>query len=573
MSTEKRILIAFVASAVVFAVWTMLFPPPKPSPKAPTPLTEVSTPTETPASAEGGAQEQSSAVPEKPAETSEEPKKPTPISALSGNEIQTFTLENDVLKVEFTNRGACATSVVLKKYSGDQGETLDLVQSVVHPQRTFPLQMVLAGAPDTRLYQAEEEGRSLRFEWRDGQGNSIKKVIEIPEKGYGLSLHLETTDKGEALSLGTGMRDTDIVERENRFATWGDAVVVRASEKKKKTYRRQKIHELTKLDGAAVLQVGFEDTYFLDVFHPTETLKTIELQALESATPSGQAGEIEKKRKEKDQKKDAQVLQINLYSPNGIFEGELFPGPKEYDLLKKRDQGLEKVLTFGIFHPIAVISLKALRWIYDWVGNWGLAIILLTIAIRIFLFPLMHKSTISMRKMQKVQPKVKAIQEKYRKNKSDPAVRQKMNQETMELYKQEGVNPVGGCLPTIIQLPILFALYTLFAHAIELRHAPFIWWITDLSAKDPLMITPILMTASMWLQQKLAPQAGDPKQMKMMRFMPLIFGIMFLGFPSGLVLYWLTNNVVTIMQQEITLRLIGERSGGSPKKGSKGKKK
>jgi len=232
------------------------------------------------------------------------------------------------------------------------------------------------------------------------------------------------------------------------------------------------------------------------------------------------------------------------------------------------------MLTFGIFHPIAVLSLKVLRWIHARVGNWGLAIILLTIGIRMMLFPLMHKSTVSMRKMQKIQPKIKAIQEKYRKNKSDPAVRQKMNQETMELYKQEGVNPVGGCLPTLIQLPILFALYTLFAHAIELRHAPFIWWITDLSAKDPLMITPILMTASMWLQQKLAPQAGDPNQMKMMRFMPLIFGIMFLGFPSGLVLYWLTNNVVTILQQEVTLHLIGERKrGGGSKKGSKGKKK
>jgi len=146
------------------------------------------------------------------------------------------------------------------------------------------------------------------------------------------------------------------------------------------------------------------------------------------------------------------------------------------------------------------------------------------------------------------------------------------DQETMELYKQGVVSPVGGCLPTLIQLPILFALYTLFAHAIELRHAPFIWWITDLSAKDPLMITPILMTASMWLQQKMAPQAGDPNQMKMMRFMPLIFGIMFLGFPSGLVLYWLTNNVVTIIQQEVTLHLIGERKRKKPA-GKKGGKK
>jgi YidC/Oxa1 family membrane protein insertase len=174
--------------------------------------------------------------------------------------------------------------------------------------------------------------------------------------------------------------------------------------------------------------------------------------------------------------------------------------------------------------------------------------------------------------MQKLQPKVKAIQEKYKKNKQDPQVRQRMNQEMMALYKEEGVNPMGGCLPVLVQLPILFALYTLFAHAIELRHAPFIWWITDLSAKDPIYVTPVLMTATMWLQQRLAPQAGDPQQQKIFRMMPLIFGIMFLGFPSGLVLYWLSNNVITILQQEITLRLIGERGkkGGAAKK--KGKK-
>ena len=125
----------------------------------------------------------------------------------------------------------------------------------------------------------------------------------------------------------------------------------------------------------------------------------------------------------------------------------------------------------------------------------------------------------------------------------------------------------------LVQMPILFALYTLFAHAIELRHAPFIWWIVDLSAKDPLYITPVLMTATMWLQQRLAPQAGDPNQMRMMRMMPLVFGIMFLGFPAGLVLYWLTNNVVSIFQQEVTLHIVGERTRpGSGQRSPKGKK-
>jgi len=132
----------------------------------------------------------------------------------------------------------------------------------------------------------------------------------------------------------------------------------------------------------------------------------------------------------------------------------------------------------------------------------------------------------------------------------------------MALYKEEGVNPMGGCLPMLVQLPILWALYTLFLNAIELRHAPFFGWIQDLSAKDPYYITPILMTATMWLQQRLAPQVGDPQQQRIMRMLPFIFGFMFLQFPSGLVLYWLTNNVLTIIQQEVTFRLLGERGKG-----------
>ncbi len=153
-----------------------------------------------------------------------------------------------------------------------------------------------------------------------------------------------------------------------------------------------------------------------------------------------------------------------------------------------------------------------------------MAIIVLTAAIRVLLFPLTHKSTVAMRRMQRLQPKMQAIQERYKERaKRDPQVRQRMNQEIMQLYKQEGVNPMGGCLPTLVQLPILWALYTLFAYAIELRHAPFVFWIKDLSAKDPTYVTPILMTASMVVQQKMAPQAGDPAQRRMFMLLPFVF--------------------------------------------------
>jgi YidC/Oxa1 family membrane protein insertase len=167
-----------------------------------------------------------------------------------------------------------------------------------------------------------------------------------------------------------------------------------------------------------------------------------------------------------------------------------------------------------------------------------------------------------MKRMAKLQPKIKAIQERYQERaKKDPAVRARMNQEIMELYRREGVNPMGGCLPMLVQIPILWALYTLFAFAIELRHQPFILWIKDLSAKDPTYITPILMTASMVLQQKLAPQTGDPAQRRMFMLMPFIFGLMFMNFPSGLVLYWLVNNLLTIGQQLLTERLLRGDAG------------
>jgi YidC/Oxa1 family membrane protein insertase len=160
-----------------------------------------------------------------------------------------------------------------------------------------------------------------------------------------------------------------------------------------------------------------------------------------------------------------------------------------------------------------------------------------------------------------VQPRMKAIQDRYKERaKKDPNVRARMNQEVMQLYKQEGVNPLGGCLPTLVQLPILWALYTLFAYAIELRHAPLALWLTDLSVKDPTYITPILMTASMVLQQRLTPQVGDPAQRRMFMMMPFIFGFMFMNFPSGLVLYWLVNNVLTIGQQLLTERLLRNKA-------------
>jgi YidC/Oxa1 family membrane protein insertase len=210
-----------------------------------------------------------------------------------------------------------------------------------------------------------------------------------------------------------------------------------------------------------------------------------------------------------------------------------------------------------MFSWIVVPLLRALKWINGYLGNYGWSIIALTVIINLVMFPLRHKSVVSMRKMQEIQPEVTAIQERYAKLKiSDPA-KQKMNVEMMNLYRERGVNPASGCVPMLLTLPVLYAFYAMLGVAIEMRGAPFIWWIHDLSLHDPLFITPVLMGITMFVQQKMTPTTADPMQAKMMLLMPVVFMFMMLWQPSGLVLYWTVSNIWTIGQQAITNRIIG----------------
>jgi len=528
---------------VLFAVWAVLFPPPRPVP----PVEPA------PTAADGGgavtaetpAPEAASGAPVGGAEADE-----PVVEAVEGAAEERVRLANDELALEVSNRGAAITSLVLRRFTGDQGEPLELVQTVAHPQRALPMQLVCADGVDERLYSTERTDRGVRFLWSDGRGGAVEKELELAASGYSVLVSVTTrgSSRGCGLSVGTGMRDTSAAERENRFASWGDATIGVGGKVEK--IRRDKLKEPETFPGETVGFAGFSDTYFLSVLRPRGAVGQVRVSPLEYQSLDG-TGE----------KETQKVLRITLDLVAGNLEGELLSAPKDYDLLQAIGGGVERTLDFGWFHIISVAFLKALRWIHGWAGNWGVAIVLLTLGIRILLFPLMHTSTVSMRKMAKLQPKVKVLQEKYKKQKGDPKARAKMNQEMMDLYRAEGVNPMGGCLPMLVQLPILWALYTLFAYAIELRHAPFVLWIHDLSARDPYYVTPILMTATMWLQQRLAPPVGDPQQQKIFRWMPLIFGVMFMGFPSGLVLYWLANNVITIIQQEVTLRMIGERRG------------
>ncbi|MEC8833468.1 MAG: membrane protein insertase YidC [Pseudomonadota bacterium] len=244
-------------------------------------------------------------------------------------------------------------------------------------------------------------------------------------------------------------------------------------------------------------------------------------------------------------------------APNafGTYEAQLYAGPKNQRKLGAIATHLDRTLDYGWLWFLSEPLFLFVDWIFGLVGNWGLAIILLTIVVKIALFPLMARSYKSMAKMRKVAPQLKRLQERYADDK------QKLSQEMMGLYKKEGANPLGGCLPMLMQMPVFFALYWVLYESVELRHAPFIGWINDLSAMDPLFVLPILMGASQYGMQMMNPPMPDPMQQQMMRIMPLFFCVIMAFFPAGLVLYWVVNNLFSFAQQFYATRKYGTARG------------
>jgi YidC/Oxa1 family membrane protein insertase len=302
-----------------------------------------------------------------------------------------------------------------------------------------------------------------------------------------------------------------------------------------KSIERQEVSKLDKekMLGPNVLWGGFESKYFIASFipenpsltsavlnHNADNMVTVSIKGQKEVIPGGQSSN---------------------------FSYTLYLGPKDYESLKAHNLGLEKAVEFDSFIPglkwLSIGLLLFIKFLYQYVGNYGVAIIILTILIKIIFWPLGNMSFKSMKEMQNIQPKINELKEKH---KNDQA---KLSQETMAMYKTHKVNPFGGCLPILIQIPVFFGLYNTLLYAIELRHSPFFWWIQDLSAKDPYYITPIIMGATQFIQQKMTPTMGDPMQAKLMLLMPVIFTFFFLNFPSGLVIYWLFNNILQIGQQ------------------------
>jgi len=539
---EKRIFLAVVISIALLAVWSMVLPKffpelarkPEPVKPAVTATTATSTNPAIPAT---GTLAPSTAAPQEPAA----PVVATPVAA---DRVQTTTIDAPEYTAVLTNRGAQLLSFKLKNYmrKDDPNQPVDLVRRR-EPNRTdFPFAIEAQNAPlaarlNAALYSVTDRTdgagvRTLDYRYSDGRHTMTKSFRFDPARPFLFDVTAKMTPPAVyRLGVGPGIGNLRPEEVDSSAIITGNGVVQAAGEFD--VVARESGDRFQQYPGVDF--IGLEDNYFMTALRPTVGGDGVLVRKslTDAATKT---------------KRDDFVAAVNT-SADGSISGSAFFGPKETTILDR--YGMENALQFGWFGPIARFFLKALLWINQFTKNWGFAIIVLTIIIKLVLYPLQHKSNVSMKKMQRVQPKVEAIKAKYKKSKTDTEQRNKMNMEMMALYQKEGINPMAGCLPLVLQLPILWGFYNLLSRAIELRGAEWILWIKDLSEKDPTYVLPILMTATMFLQTYLTPATGDPVQRKMFLFMPLIFGFLFKDFPSGLVLYWLVQNVLTIIQQLI----------------------
>lgn len=475
---------------------------------------------------------------------------------------QEFVLENDFYRVTFTNRGAAVKSWILKKYKDNAGKPFDLVNQTVAPQLGYPLTLFaydqeLAGKVNQALYVAAQDGGGsgqLTFDYSDGEV-AVHKSFR-PEKGYIMSVETEVTRNGQRVQalpqwpsgLGDQLAPASFLSAKIDWLQDGDIERKAASSGGFLTTKKW-------ITGGQTLPGPYNwtaaaDQYFAVAFMPDNprdaTLVTLNNPA-----------EVPKNPAHPEEAKDkANVIGMAMGSPNGLTRQRIFAGPKAVDILESTQSqpggpDLRGIYDFGTLSFIARPLFLWLKFTYEhWIPNWGWSIGFLTLVITMALLPLRISSMKSSLRMQRVQPQVKAITEKYKRYSITDPRRAEMQKEMSALYKKEGVNPIGGCFPLLLQMPFLIAFYSMLGNAIELRHANWLW-IHDLSAADPLHILPIFIMISMFIQQKSAPQAGmDPAQQKILTFMgPLMIGGFSWGMPAGVSIYWALSNLLGYFQQ------------------------
>ncbi len=534
---NKNLLLAMVLMLVVWMGFTVFFPPTQKDRQQPVDNEKVqqvvTTETEKQVAPEIKTVETNEMAPVDPVDTS------VTVTTAPQREI---TVETDRYQAVFTTQGARLVSFKLKDYRATAAKDSPPVQMYEPgPLRYATLRTTgsegfvlnedahFETAAEDVVTVAGHDQVELRFQHVAANGIKYVKTFLLHGDLYTIDSALELQNTSTIPLRGTinyalVQRWDDLLNTDS-YSFSGPATLV------KEEIEEVDVDDLK--DGSVaysqdVVWTSFQTKYFLSV-----------------VVPGAQAVE----RTQLVRKGDA--IENLLESPYFTLQGGerhkldylVYIGPKEPALLKAAGHQLDKVVEFGFFNLLAQPLFTVLTFFYGYFKNYGVAIILLTILIKIVFWPLTHKSYSSMKSMQKLQPEMAKLRERFKNDK------ERLNKEMMALYKTHSVNPLGGCLPMLVQIPVFFALYKVLLGSIALRHADFAFWLTDLSAKDPYYITPLLMGASMFVQQKMTPTTADPMQAKIFMMMPVIFTFMFLNFPSGLVIYWLVNNLLTILQQ------------------------
>jgi YidC/Oxa1 family membrane protein insertase len=544
MSMEVRLLIAFLLMGAVMFVTPYFF------------KSQVPPPGKKDAAVQTTSQKTDSAVPTgpdgKPAPAATAPAEPAPEAAAvtvplpAGATPQKveppFVVETDLYKVALSNQGGTVRSWLLKKTKGNDGKTLDLVNTAAgldFPYSLhFPNQKPAVNVNWTWYKQTiDPDSLGVTYEFSDGHVG-VRKVFKFQKSSYLSMVSTEVTLDGKPLphmiQWRGGFGDLTISNPSgNQRTLYFDVAQNKLVEQPPKAAAKGPVTNSGNFSFA-----GIADTYFAAVFLPEgnsgmqvvtfdDTVKTPHEQ-----TPVALSG-----------------VALSGGTANRF---EVFVGPKDIDLLTRINPKLEQVVDFGWMAFLAKPLFLIVNYVNDhFVHNFGWAIVLVTVAINFILFPLKLSNMKSMRKMQALKPQIDAINAKYKNIGLRDPKKGEQNEEVMALYKRHGVNPMGGCLPMLLQMPFFFAFYKVFTVSVEMRGAPWLW-VTDLSQPEhwEIKILPLVMIASQFIMQKMTPQAGgDPAQQKMMMFMPLVFGFMFYNFPSGLVLYYLTSNLVSMGQQ------------------------
>jgi YidC/Oxa1 family membrane protein insertase len=543
---ERRVLFAIILAFAVVYVWQAVFekPLPKPAPRTAATASTTSVPPGPASAASAAAATQAAPAPAAPAAA-------TVVGEQAERDIRVET--RDVSAV-FTNRGGRIKSWRLKHFFDQNHQPLELLAQELAATHPLPFSLHSPdGAADASLNNgvyavkgAPAGGDAsgpvdLTFEFQDSAGLHATKRFHLEPSGYVITFDSSVTanDRPLATSIEWGPAVGDVGVA-SRYITAPEGLLYAGSVQRlsPKDIAKQATYENT------YRYAGVDDHYFITVALAPGPV-SIGFKPVTIPPPPNT--------------KEGRTLVAYTLEPKGQGPIRFFFGPKDFDVLASIDRDLVRAIDFGMFSVIVVPLLKSLKWVNGYIGNYGWSIIILTIIINAIMFPLRHKSVVSMRKMQEIQPEVKAIQDRYAKLKATDPAKQKMNQELMTLYRQRGVNPASGCVPMLLTFPVLYAFYALLSKSIELRGAPFVFWIHDLSLPDPLFITPVLMGVSqLWMQKMTPTPAGsDPTQQKMMMFMPVMFTFFFLWAPAGLAIYYAVSNIWGIGQQYLTNYLIG----------------